>query len=85
MWYGLAFGYYMNFFLEFIMVNIENQVIFIKKKKCDEIFVIVKKVLKIIVVVFSIVKFYYYLNILYIVKCKLYDFDFFLYDYNEWV
>ena len=26
MWHGLATGYYMNFFLEFIMVNTENQV-----------------------------------------------------------
>uniref|UniRef100_K1RCL3 Lysophospholipid acyltransferase 5 n=1 Tax=Magallana gigas TaxID=29159 RepID=K1RCL3_MAGGI len=26
MWHGLASGYYMNFFLEFIMVNTENQI-----------------------------------------------------------
>lgn len=65
------------------MVNTENQVIFIKKKKCDEIFVIVKKVLKIIVGVSNTVKLHYYPNILYIVKCKLYDPDSFLYDYNE--
>lgn len=83
MWHGLASGYYMNFFLEFIMVNTENQVIFIKKKKCDEIFVIVKKVLKIILGVSNTVKLHYYSNILSIVKCKLYDPDSFLYD--EWM
>lgn len=63
------------------MVNTENQVIFIKNKKYDEIFAIVKKVLKIILgVANTVIKLHYYSNILYIVKCKLYDPDSFLYD-----
>lgn len=61
------------------MVNTENQVIFIKNKKYDEIFAIVKKVLKIILGA-NTVKLHYYSNILSIVKCKLYDPDSFLYD-----
>ncbi|XP_061163475.1 lysophospholipid acyltransferase 5-like [Saccostrea echinata] len=32
LWHGLASGYYMNFFLEFIMVNTENQIMVLEYK-----------------------------------------------------